>query len=246
MAFAVLTRDEVQPYQSALGALGLDVVAMPVTRFAPAADPEALVRALAAGGHAAIVVASPRAAYELGRAEAIALAELPEVWAVGPSTKRALEIAKISSTHPADARDGAELAAKLVAARDLKGRKVLVPRAEEGRDEAIKVLRAAGAEIDEVIAYRTVPAPADDPKLARGRELLGSGGAAVCAVFAPSQVHALAELMRDLAAIACPFAAIGATTAAALAERGVNRVAVAASPTPDGMAQAIAAVYRRP
>jgi uroporphyrinogen-III synthase len=238
MELAVLTRDEVQPYQAAFAALGFEVVAMPVTRFAPPADPGALARALAAGDHAAIVVASPRAAYELGRAKAAALVELPEVWAVGPSTKRALDIAQIAATHPADVRDGAELAQKLVASRSLAGKRVLVPRAEEGRDEAIKVLRAAGAEIDDVIAYRTVPAAADDPKLARGRELLVSGGAEVCAVFAPSQVSALAELV-PITSLRCRFAAIGATTASALAELGVRDVAVAATPTPDGMAQAL-------
>jgi len=238
MAFAVLTRDEVQPYQVAFATLGLEVVAMPVTRFAPPAYPGALARALAAGGHAAIVVASPRAAYELGRAKTAALVELPEVWAVGPSTKRALDIAQIAATHPTDVRDGAELARRLVASRALAGKRVLVPRAEEGRDEAIKVLEAAGAEVDAIIAYRTVAAAADDPKLARGRELLASGGAEVCAVFAPSQVTALAELVA-IATLRCRFAAIGATTASALAEHGVRDVAVAATPTPDAMAQAL-------
>src|SRR5262249_29708626 len=122
-------------------------------------------------------------------------------------------------------------------------KRVLVPRAEEGRDEGIKVLVAAGADVDAVIAYRTVAAAIDDPKVVRGRQLLASGDAVICAGFAPSQVQALAELVGDLAARACRFAAIGATTAAALGECGVRDVAVATSPTPDGMAAAIASVY---
>ena len=56
---------------------------------------------------------------------------------------------------PPDVRDGAELARALVASRDLAGKRVLVPRAEDGRDEALEILRAAGAEVVDVIAYRT-------------------------------------------------------------------------------------------
>src|SRR4051812_44140753 len=103
MAFAVLTRDPVdaQAYASVLLPLGLEVVPMPVTTTAPADDPDALARALATAGFAAIVVASPRAAHELvraARATGQALA-LPEVWAVGPATQRTLEIAGISAQH---------------------------------------------------------------------------------------------------------------------------------------------------
>jgi uroporphyrinogen-III synthase len=39
------------------------------------------------------------------------------------------------------------------------------------------------------------------------------------------------------------FAAIGDTTGAVLREAGIANVAVAASPTPEGLANAIAAVY---
>src|SRR5690242_14137098 len=70
MATAVLTRDpvDVPSYARVLAPLGLDVIAMPVTRTVSAADPDALVRALGDGVYSAIVVASPRAAAELGRA----------------------------------------------------------------------------------------------------------------------------------------------------------------------------------
>jgi uroporphyrinogen-III synthase len=123
------------------------------------------------------------------------------------------------------------------------GARVLVPRAAEGREEAMAILAAAGAEIDDVIAYRTVAAPPDDPAIARGRALLGAGEAAVCVVFAPSQVAALAAL-GPLPAL--PFAAIGETTAAALRAAGAVAVAVAATPTPAGIATAVGSVYPRP
>ncbi|MDB4955448.1 MAG: uroporphyrinogen-III C-methyltransferase / uroporphyrinogen-III synthase [Myxococcales bacterium] len=240
MAFAVLTRDpaDAQAYVSVLAPLGLEVVAMPVTKTVPPADPDALTRALASGDFAAIVVASPRAAHELARAAKSI--ELPGVWAVGPATKRALDIAKITAQHPADARDGAELARRMVAAVDVRGKRVLVPRAEEGRVEALEILRLAGAIVVDVIAYRTVP---DDAGAARGAQLLRAGEAAICAVFAPSQVAALATIIGGLDRIESRFCAIGETTATAVRAAGVRAVAVAAVPTPEGMAQAVRSVY---
>jgi uroporphyrinogen-III synthase len=129
---------------------------------------------------------------------------------------------------------------------------VLVPRAEAGRPEPVAILRAAGAIVDDVVAYRSQPAPSDDPLLERGLSLLATRTAKVCAIFAPSQVTALAALLgaRALAlpalAGAIRLAAIGETTADALRAAGVPaaQIAVARAPTPEGIANAVAAVYR--
>jgi uroporphyrinogen-III synthase len=242
-AYAVLTRDPASAaaYASALAPLGLETVAMPVTQHAPAADPQALARALDGADYAAIVVASPRAAHELARAAAGRA--LPEVWAVGPATRRALEIARIAAHHPEGVRDGTELARRLVGERALRGLRVLVPRAEEGRTEGLAVLRAAGAEVVDVIAYRTVAAGAGEPGVARGAALLRAGDAAVCAVFAPSQVAALVAIVGELGALATRWCAIGETTAEAARAAGAAAVAVAVEPTPAGMARAVRSVY---
>lgn len=255
MPTAVLTRDPVdaQAYASALAPLGLDVVAMPVTRTEPPADRDALARALDQGDYAAIVVASPRAVHELARAVGslagirTTLPELPDVWAVGPATKRALDIARLPAQLPAGVRDGVELARHLVASRSLAGKRVLVPRAEEGRSDIREILRAAGAEVVDVVAYRTVALAPDDPLLADGADLLVRGAADVCAVFAPSQVSALATAVgargHALSALITRFCAIGETTAGALRAAGVAEVAVADAPTPEGMARAVGSVY---
>jgi uroporphyrinogen-III synthase len=242
VAYAVITRDEaaVARYAAALAPLGLDVIALPVTRTAPARDPGALGRAIAHGNYAAIVVASAQAAAAVQAARGDAV--LPEVWAVGPATARALAAAGIAAEVPAVARDARALAEALIAQRAVAGRRVLVPRAEDGRDEAIAVLRAAGVEVDVVTAYRTVATPHDAPELARGLAVLRRGESAVCAVFAPSQVEALDALVA-VRAIAARFVAIGATTAAALRDAGVAAVAVADAPTPEGLAKAVSAVY---
>ncbi len=237
MADAVLTRElaECEAYRAPLAALGLDLIAMPVTT-AVACEDGALAAALARGGHAAIVVTSRRAAAEVARHGASA-----EVWVVGDATARPLAAAGIAVVHPEGAVDGESLARALARARALVGQRVLVPRAEQGRPEASEILRAAGAIVEEVVAYRVEPTPADAPALARGKAALAT--AAVCVVFAPSQVSALAALVGPLGAVATRFCAIGATTAAALRDAGVAEVAVAPTPTPEGIAQAVRSVY---
>jgi uroporphyrinogen-III synthase len=237
--YAVLTRDRraAEPYARALAPLGLAVIAMPVTCTAAPADPRALPRALAGGGFDAILVASPRAAEAL----AAAGGTTAPVWAVGPATARALEAAGLRAIVPEGAGDGAVLARAMLG--ELRPHhRVLVPRAEDGRDEAIEILRGAGISVEPVVAYRTVARPPDDPELARGRELLASGGAVVCGVFAPSQVAALAALI-PIADVTAAWVAIGQTTATALREAGAREVVAAASPIPEAMANAVRAVY---
>src|SRR5262249_45020724 len=142
---------DAEPYAAALAALGLTGVAMPVTRTHPPTDRGALARALADGRYDAIVVASPRAAHALARATS---SQLPEVWAVGAATARALAIENVAAIVPDDVVDGAGLGRAL--APKVSGKRVLVPRAEEGRDELVDILRAAGAEVVAVAAYKTV------------------------------------------------------------------------------------------
>jgi uroporphyrinogen-III synthase len=242
VGFAVITRDPVdaEAYATALAPLGLIGVAMPVTRTHPPTDRGALARAFADGRYDAIVVASPRAAHALAAAAGDAR-QLPEVWAVGAATARALAIEDIAAIVPDGVVDGAGLARAL--APKVAGKRVLVPRAEDGRDEPVEILRAAGADVVAVAAYKTVAMTADDPRVARGRALLVAGDAAAACVFAPSQVDALADIVGALAAIATTFCAIGETTARALREAGCARVAVAAEPSPAGMARAVASVY---
>jgi uroporphyrinogen-III synthase len=236
----VLTRDpaDVVAYAAQLSPRGIDVIAMPVTRTAPASDPRALARALATGPFAAIVVVSARGAAELVRVLADASAPAPEIWAIGPATLQALAAANVPAHHPPNVRDGADLARALVAS-GVTGR-VLVPRAEDGRPEVVAILRASGAEVVDVAAYQTHAVAADDPALAAGRAALSAG--AVCGVFAPSQVTALVTLLGPLDRLATRFCAIGETTAAALRVAGIAEPAVATAPTPEAFARAVAAL----
>ena len=256
VALAVLTRDPdaVVPYAAALAPLGLRAIAMPVTRPEPPADTDRarLAAAVAAiDRYDAVLVASARGAEALiaalrrrGRAAYAG----PPVWAVGIATATTLTTGGITARTPPQA-DAAGLAAAVLAAGGI--RRVLLPRAEGGRDEAIAALESGGVEVDAITAYRMAPVETSDPGIAEGLAAIAGDGPApaLIAVFAPSQVTALDAILgrRKLAlrTLGIPVVAIGATTAAAVEAAGVRVVATATAPTPDGMAAAAAAVYQQ-
>lgn len=236
----MLTREDVEAYAVQLSPLGIEIVAMPVTQqLADADDRETLVHALQTGPFAATVIASRHAAIVLAVALRRSACELGELWAVGPATREALANEGLASHYPPGVHDGVELARALIGSRDLRGQRVLVPHAEQGRTGAIELLREAGADLVDVVAYRTHAVAADHPSIAAGRELLTGYGAAMCAVFSPSQAAALAAIVGPLADVPTRFCAIGETTAAALRAAGVMQIGIAATPTPDGLASAV-------
>jgi len=228
MAFAVLTRDSIAAYADALAPIGLESVAMPVTKYESTGAQLDVDCDL-------VVVASPRAAAELvreGRPRA-------EVWALGPASAGAL--GDITAIVLPDVTDGASLARAM--GSHAKGKRVLLPRAESSRPDLAEGLREAGAEVIDIVAYRTIATEHADPSLRQGRDLVANGHAAACIVFAPSQVDALADLVGPLGECRVPFVAIGETTAKSLREHGVAGVAVAPTPTPEGIAIAVRSVY---
>jgi uroporphyrinogen-III synthase len=239
----VVTRDEerARPLATRLAAHGLRVVALPLTRTAPA-TPEEWATMVALGRAAVrfdwVVAPSANAAEALVRAVADGQGRLAgRVLAVGPATRAALAAHGIAAVTPARA-DAIGAAEHLIAEGATA---VWWPHAEAGRDEGIELLRARGVAVEAPVAYRTVAVGRGDPAIAGG--LAALPGAAVVCFYAPSHVAALADLV-DLAVLAArKVVAIGETTAAALAARGVRVDAVPASPEPDAMASAIVAVY---
>lgn len=255
MPDAILTRepDAAAPYAAALETLGLATIAMPVTKFDPANEDDRAKLATAAthlDRFDAILIASPRAAEALlaamgGDVTGLWGAGAPKVWAIGAASQAALARAGITAAVPAKA-DAAGLADAVIAGG--LARRILLPRAEGGRDEGIAALEAAGATVEAITAYRTVPVAVDDPVIADGLAALDRGSPALVALFAPSQVTALEAILASrgglsLATLPCPLVAIGATTAAAITAAGATVAATAESPTPEGMAKAAAAVY---
>jgi uroporphyrinogen III methyltransferase/synthase len=263
-------RDQAPGFVRAVTELGGEAVVMPVTRIiAPdaALDPGGcteLDRAAAelsgydwvlftsANGVSrffAELAARGRDSRALGRCR---------VACVGKATARAARDHGIIADVVPERGDGETVARALVAApapnaapgaEPGQGLRVLFPRAARGRDEAAQVLRAAGARVDVVTVYATVATPADDPSLSAGLARLGAREVDVIVFFAPSQVAALFALLGGDAFVdiltGCPVvAAIGNTTGAALAERGVAPDVVASAPDADKLAAEVAVYYQ--
>lgn len=236
--YAVITRELAadSPYVAALELHGFRVVAMPVTRT------ERVEHVFVDRVHDAydyVVATSARAVADVPVTSA-------RIWAVGPATQAAFAARGWTAECPPGVIDGASLAAAMI--KDdgwITACRVLVVRAQDGRPDVVDALRQVAALVDEVITYRTLPTPHDDPQLAAGAALMRGGKAAITVVFAPSQVAALSSLVGALGKLSTRFVAIGETTAAALRSAGVSHPLVAATPTPAGIASALAPVYPR-
>lgn len=87
--------------------------------------------------------------------------------AIGPETAKAVEALGLRpEVVPEEYR--AEAILGKLRAEEMRGRRILVPRAAEARDVLIRTLRDWSAEVDAVEAYRTV-APTIDPAPLRAR-----------------------------------------------------------------------------
>jgi uroporphyrinogen III methyltransferase/synthase len=221
-----------------LRALGARVLRAPVIRFAAPRSFTRLDSALRRMAEYDIAVfASPRAVESVfARARALGLkpAAPPRVLAVGPATARALRRrgwpALTARRHRAEG-----LAA---AAGRVRGRRVFLPRAEQGRADLPRLLRARGARVDAVTAYRTLA----DRRAAR--RLRAAAGRVDAVLFASgSAVESLldqlsADSRRRLFARAAA-AAIGPVTGAALARRGIKAAVTARRATPSALCAAV-------
>lgn len=247
--------DQAGGFAQALADHGAEPVIMPVTRIAPPGDGEraAIDRAVASSYDWTIFTSANAVARffeELGArgrdARALAGSQLA---CVGPATARALAARGLVADLVPDRGDATGLAEALQAraGEALRGARVLVPRAAEGRDEAVDALGAAGAAVELITVYRTEIVPADDPGVQHGVEALRSGAIDVMAFFAPSQVRALVDIAAAHGLDACAIArrsrliaAIGNTTREALVSRGVEVHVVPARPDASLLADAIA------
>jgi uroporphyrinogen-III synthase len=174
----------------------------------------------------------------------MASASRPQYASVGPATAKAAEASGIAVARTASQFRGEALARELGA--ELSGKRVLLPRSNRARPDLPQALRAAGATVVDVIAYRTMPAsPADETVL----EEMRAGRVEVIAFASPSAFHHLAEELGldEMRAIsgAAAFAAIGPVTAKAIRENGCNVAIEAEESTGEGLVRAIVEHFER-
>ena len=157
---------------------------------------------------------------------------------VGPVTAEAARNFKLPVEYVAVTHNGVGLANEL--GGKLQGAKVLLPRSDRANPDLPAALKRYGAQVTEVIAYRTVrPTESDRDSLKK----IVAGETDAILFFSPSAVQHFAELvgakqlrlMQDKLTIT----AVGPVTAKALRETGVERIVVALDTTAGAVIDAL-------
>ena len=157
---------------------------------------------------------------------------------VGPVTAEAAKRANLGVEHVAGTHNGVALAEEL--GIRLAGAKVFLPRSDRSNPDLPIALKRHGAQVTEVIAYRTLlPAEADRGNLKK----IVEGEADAVLFFSPSAVHHFAELLgaEQLRQLQdrLTITAVGPVTAKALREAGVVRAVIAADTTAASVIEAL-------
>ncbi|MEN8182965.1 MAG: uroporphyrinogen-III C-methyltransferase [Myxococcota bacterium] len=226
-----------------LRAAGAEPVVVPLIRVVPS-YPRALEAALEKldAYDAVLLTSRPAARLFASRLETRAAAgpHCPEVLCVGPGTAREARTRGLPARVVPGAEPDAEgLVAALVGAGGSTGRRFLFPCAQDAREVVPEGLRAAGARVDVVPVYSTLPEPVDEDWLRA--TLLGGGLDALC-FASPSAVRCFVACLDEearSAARGCHIVSIGRVTARALADEGLPANATAPHPDDAGLVDAL-------
>jgi uroporphyrinogen III methyltransferase/synthase len=159
--------------------------------------------------------------------------------AIGPKTRETLEECglRVALTPPV------YIAEEIVASIKTMiktGDRILLPRSDKARKFLKEALAGLGAEVEDVIAYRTRAAGGDPDYL---RRMLGQGFIHLIIFASPSAVYNFVQLLdvSDLTALMknVQVACIGPVTAQAAAESGLRADIVAREYTSEGLIEAI-------
>lgn len=238
---------------SALRVAGAEPVLVPMIELVPPDDPARLAAldAVLAGlaDYDALVFTSSNAVRFLAARAGALGRDLSgfrgEVFCVGRKTAAVALEAGLPVHGVATGRSDAEgLLAQILQASPARGRRFLLPRSDLARSVIADGLRAAGARVDDVEAYRNVRPPVDRAAL---RHELEAGTLGALSFTSPSTVQHFDELLDESsrrAARDCILAAVGSTTARALRERGFEPDVVPKRPDPRALVEALSAHVR--
>ena len=157
---------------------------------------------------------------------------------VGPVTAESARKANLPVTYVAVTHSGVALANEL--GSRLRDAKVLLPRSDRANPDLPLALRRYGAQVTEVIAYRTLaPGETDQNRWKK----VADGQADAILFFSPSAVQYFADLagarkMRSMQGMLA-ITAVGPVTANALREAGVLRAVVAGDTTAASVIEAL-------
>ena len=222
-------REHAGPLVAELERQGAEASVVPLIAVAPLEDDGDLRRLVESGDHDWIVFTSANAVRAVGGA----LGRLSaRVAAVGPATASEVRGGGVEPAFVPDRFAAAEIAAGL---EPLAGARVLLPQSEIAERSFAEGLRARGAIVDVVDAYRTVGLEPNAPELERLQKadaiLLASGSAA--------RSLAATGARSESTLVVC----IGASTAEAARAAGLEVDLVAEDATGQGMIRALVAHY---
>ena len=158
--------------------------------------------------------------------------------AVGPVSAEAVRQAGLPVEYVARTHSGVGLANELGAR--LRGGNVLLPRSDRANPDLPAALKTHGAQVTEVVAYRTLqPGEVDRQKLGR----ISAGEADAILFFSPSAVQNFGELVGAEHFLGLQnglaITAVGPVTAEALRHLKMERIVVAADTTTMAVVQAL-------
>lgn len=239
----IVTRARTQASQLAvrLSALGAEVIEAPAIQVEPL-DPGPLRTALAALGDYRWAIFTSRNAVEITWRELLARGLDARAFAgvklaaVGPATADALaERGLLADVIPQ--RYVAEgIVDSLRAREDVRGTRVLYPKAEGARDILPAELRAMGADVDEIPVYRSVPDPAG---VSAARDALDGGGVDIVTFTSSSTVRFFVESVGLDAARRARIVSMGPITSETARAMGFEVAAEARQATIDSLVDAV-------
>ncbi len=158
------------------------------------------------------------------------------VAAIGPATSQALQqrgvdVVLMPSQHLTSG------IVKEMSSLDLQGKRILLPRAEEGSPDLPPGLEALGAEVKHLSLYRTeIPHDAGSCMLKALRD-----GLDIATFTSPSAVRSMVSVLDGHMELLAPvvLAYIGPVTAEAARSQGLHIDVVAAEHTSEGLVQAL-------
>jgi uroporphyrinogen III methyltransferase/synthase len=161
-----------------------------------------------------------------------------QVASVGPVSAEAARHAGFPVEYVAETHTGVGLAKEL--GKRLEGARVFLPRSDRANPDLPPALKGYGAEVTEVVAYRTMRPNEIDQ---RNLKQIVDGEADAVLLFSPSAVQHFNELfggeqLRAMQDKMC-ITAVGPVTANALREAGVSHAVVAADTTAVAVIEAL-------
>ena len=244
--------EQAQELRQELERLGAEVVALPTVKFSAPSDWQPLDAALRAVKEFDWVLLTSQNAVrfmakrcgELGIDVKSLQSPRPFVAAVGPMTALAATEVGFRVDYTATKSSGEALAQELWGS--IGDRAVLLPRSDRGDDRLLNALRKAGANVTEVIAYRTAAPETFDAAI---EERVRRAEVDTIVFASPSAYHNLSDVINTAELVALSahvdFAAIGPTTARALRGSGARVAIEANESSAAGLADSIAKYYQR-